>query len=255
MSRSLRNNFIDNLFKINKYLIVFDPQDLFHYVVGTKDKNISENFFKYCFDILAWSLWSATSRGGNNVLMNIYSFDNSAVLSLLHNVSLSVLICILFQGRRNVYAIGGVGSHEAPPWLAPSGKIVEIPGHYPRLSVLYWSLYNNTCSFCIFIDREVCVIKVHTHGWRQLMAWSNLANLFCGSSHDFCQLYYNIKQIDFIFLCFCAVIDHRWRHSVWRTKSHGTRLRLVRISFFTRHDVICDLLQYRRTQKWNRFVN
>ena len=53
------------------------------------------------------------------------------------------------------------------------------------------------------------------------MAWSNLANLFRGSSHDFCQLYYNIKQIDFIFLCFCTVIDHRWRHSVWRTKSHA----------------------------------
>ena len=52
------------------------------------------------------------------------------------------------------------------------------------------------------------------------MAWSNLANLFCGSSHDFCQLYYNIKQIDFIFLCFCTVII-RWRHSVWRTKSQA----------------------------------
>ena len=82
-------------------------------------------------------------------------------------------------------------------------------------------LYNNTCSFCIFIGRELCVIKVYTHGWRQLMAWSNLANSFRGSSHDFCQLYYNIKQIDFIFLCFCTVIDHRWRHSVWRTKSHA----------------------------------
>ena len=85
----------------------------------------------------------------------------------------------------------------------------------------YYYLYDNTCSFCIFIGRELCVIKVHTHGWRQLMAWSNLANLFRGSSHDFCQLYYNIKQIDFIFLCFCTVIDHRWRHSVWRTKSHA----------------------------------
>ena len=84
--------------------------------------------------------------------------------------------------------------------------------------------YNITCSFCIFIGRGLCVIKVHTHGWRQLMAWSNLNNLFCGSSHDFCQLYYNIKQIDFIFACVCTVIDHRWRHSVWRTKSHGTRL-------------------------------
>ena len=53
------------------------------------------------------------------------------------------------------------------------------------------------------------------------MAWSNLPNLFRGSSHDFCQLYYNIKQIDFIFLCFFTVIDHRWRHSGWRTKSHA----------------------------------
>ena len=60
-------------------------------------------------------------------------------------------------------------------------------------------LYNNTCSLCIFIGRELCVIEVHTHGWRQLMAWSNSANLFRGSTHDFCQLYYNIKQIDFIF--------------------------------------------------------
>ena len=73
--------------------------------------------------------------------------------------------------------------------------------------------HNNTCSFCIFIGRELCVIKVHTHGLRQLMAWSNLANLFRGSSHGFRQLYYNAKQIDFIFLCFCTVIDHIWRHS------------------------------------------
>ena len=89
------------------------------------------------------------------------------------------------------------------------------------MQVCHQVLYNNTCSFCIFIGRELCVIKVHTHGWRQLMAWSNLANLFRGSSHDFCQLYYSIKQIDFIFLCVCTVIDHRWRHSVWRTKSHA----------------------------------
>ena len=96
--------------------------------------------------------------------------------------------------------------------------------HYRRAHVhidVYWSLYNNTCSFCIFIGCELCVIKVHTHGWLQLMAWSNLAHLFRRSSHDFCQLYYNIKQIDFIFLCICTVIDHRWRHSVWRTKSHA----------------------------------
>ena len=28
----------------------------------------------------------------------------------------------------------------------------------------YCALYNNTCSSCIFIGRELCVIKVHTHG-------------------------------------------------------------------------------------------
>ena len=136
-----------------------------------------------------------------------------------------------------------------------SNNIVTIIALCQHRTTIDRTLYNNTCSFCIFICRELCVIRVHTHEWRQLMAWSNLANLFRGSSHDFCQLYDNIKQIDFIFLCFCIVIDHTWRHSVWRTKSHGTRLRLVRtFLFFTRYDVICDLLQYRRTQTWNLFV-
>ena len=98
----------------------------------------------------------------------------------------------------------------------------------------YTILYNNTCSFCIFIGRELCVIKVHTHGSRQLMAWSNLANLFRGSSHDFCQLYYSIKQIDFIFLCVCTVIDHRWRHSVCEGQkvTHSTASRAY---FFVLH--------------------
>ena len=79
----------------------------------------------------------------------------------------------------------------------------------------HFGLYNNTCSFCIFIGCvSLCVIKVHTRIFAYL-------RIFRGSSHDLCQLYYNIKQIDFIFLCFCTVIDHRWRHSVWRTKSHA----------------------------------
>ena len=29
---------------------------------------------------------------------------------------------------------------------------------------IYIYLYNNTCSFCIFIGRELCAIKVHSHG-------------------------------------------------------------------------------------------
>ena len=31
-----------------------------------------------------------------------------------------------------------------------------------------------------------------------------------------------IKQIDFVLTCVCTVIDHRWRHSVERTKKYGT---------------------------------
>ena len=50
---------------------------------------------------------------------------------------------------------------------------------------------------------------------------NGLTNIFCESWHDFCKLYYSIKQIDFIFWGVCTVIDHRWRHSVWRTKSHA----------------------------------
>ena len=111
------------------------------------------------------------------------------------------------------------------------------------LLAIYRALYNNTCSLCIFIGRELCVIKVHTHGWRQLMAWSNLANFFRGSSHDFCQLYYNIKQIDFIFLCVCTVIDHRWRHSVWRTKSHALDC-VSCVLFWSSHAMTSSVIYY-----------
>ena len=53
MFRTLRNKFIDNLYKINKSLMLFNTQDLFHYVLATKDKNIIKFSSKYCFDILA----------------------------------------------------------------------------------------------------------------------------------------------------------------------------------------------------------
>ena len=33
-----------------------------------------------------------------------------------------------------------------------------------NFTIIYQKLYNITCSFCIFIGRELCVIKVHTHG-------------------------------------------------------------------------------------------
>ena len=52
MFRALRNEFIDNLYKINKSLMLFNTQDLFHYVLAMKDENILKNSSKYSFDIL-----------------------------------------------------------------------------------------------------------------------------------------------------------------------------------------------------------
>ena len=52
MFRTLRNKFIDNLYKINRSLMLFNMQDLFHYVLAMKDKNIIKISSKYCFDIL-----------------------------------------------------------------------------------------------------------------------------------------------------------------------------------------------------------
>ena len=75
------------------------------------------------------------------------------------------------------------------------------------------------------------------------LAWCNLANLFYGSSHDFCQLYYNIKQIDFIFLCFCTVIDHRWRRSVWRKKVTALHY-VLWVLFCSSHAMTSSVIYY-----------
>ena len=40
MFRIEGNKFIDNLYKINKSLMLFNTEDLFHYVLAMKDKNI-----------------------------------------------------------------------------------------------------------------------------------------------------------------------------------------------------------------------
>ena len=53
MFRTLRYKFIDDLYKINKSLMLFNTQDLFHYIFAIKDKNILKILSKYCFDILA----------------------------------------------------------------------------------------------------------------------------------------------------------------------------------------------------------
>ena len=64
-----------------------------------------------------------------------------------------------------------------------------------------------------------------------------------------------IKQIDNIFPCVCTVIDHRRRHSVQRTTVTPLDVVLCRtFLFFTRCDVICDLLQYTHTGKCYLFV-
>ena len=65
-----------------------------------------------------------------------------------------------------------------------------------------------------------------------------------------------IKQIDNIFPCVCTVIDHRRCHSVQRTTVTQLDVVLCRtFLFFTRCDVICDLLQYTRSENviylWN----
>ena len=45
-------------------------------------------------------------------------------------------------------------------------KVIDVIEYIRRSipNVTNLNLYNNTCSFCIFVGRELCVIKVHTHG-------------------------------------------------------------------------------------------
>ena len=145
-----------------------------------------------------------------------------------------------------VWSFSGISSRIQPLAHMPCCSSWSFYLKQLKLPVLN-EMHTNSCT-----GPRLCAILRKLRHTRtdddQLMAWSNLANLFFESLHNFCQLYYNIKQIDFIFLGFCTVIDHRWRHDAWRTKSHGSRLRLVHtFLIFTRHDVICDLLQYRRT--------
>ena len=63
-------------------------------------------------------------------------------------------------------------------------------------------------------------------------------------------LLYKLKQIDYIFPRVC-VYCNRWQKTSQGAKnnSHASRLRLVSyFIFFTHCDVICDLLQYTRTE-------
>ena len=61
----------------------------------------------------------------------------------------------------------------------------------------------------LIISREVCVIIVQTH---MMMSSDGVIHLIKVFSPRLFKLSYYVKQIDFIFLCFSTVIDHR-RHS------------------------------------------
>ena len=47
---------------------------------------------------------------------------------------------------------------------ADHSRVNVITGVGTGFRLYITQLYNNTCSFCIFIGRELCFIKVHTHG-------------------------------------------------------------------------------------------
>ena len=53
MFATLRQDFIDDLYKINHSFISFKLEDLFHYVMATHDTSIMRQFSTYCYDILS----------------------------------------------------------------------------------------------------------------------------------------------------------------------------------------------------------
>ena len=68
-------------------------------------------------------------------------------------------------------------------------------------------------------------------------------------------LLYETNRLHFsvcVCVCVCTVIVHRRRHSVKEESRRSTSSRTC--LFFTRCDVICDLLQYTYTEKCNLFV-
>ena len=101
--------------------------------------------------------------------------------------------------------------------------------------------------------------RTHTDGVKSTSNHvSRLVFLFsCPSNPSINHLnFYCIKQIEYIFPCVCTVIDHRRRHSVYRTTV--TPLDFVSCRtflFFTRCGVICGLsVQHTHTERCNVFV-
>ena len=68
-------------------------------------------------------------------------------------------------------------------------------------------------------------------------------------------LLYCIKQIYFVLLCVCSVIDHRRCQNVVRTSgTHLPNCLCATFLFLPHFEVFCDLLLNRHTATWNPFV-
>ena len=100
-----------------------------------------------------------------------------------------------------------------------------------RFMVL-WSVQNQqqVYLFCFFL--------LHRH----FNKWDFVHMQYCYKYISLNRGYIFNKQITFCRVC--AGIDHRWRHSVQRTKKDDTRRsRVTWLLSFTHCDVFCDLLQ------------
>ena len=53
MFATSRQDFIDDLYKINHSFIFFKLEDLFHYVMAMHDTSIMRRLSEYCYDILS----------------------------------------------------------------------------------------------------------------------------------------------------------------------------------------------------------
>ena len=114
----------------------------------------------------------------------------------------------------------------------------------------YKQLCNNVTSVLV-VDRDV--VK-DTQRWSQIYVRSRQQTcLFFFMPQKYLNKPFELlRQIDYIFPFVCAVIDHRWRYIVQRTKIYYTRRsRVAWLLFFTRCDVFCDLLQYHTQGKYN----
>ena len=94
-----------------------------------------------------------------------------------------------------------------------------------------------------------------THRWRQIHVRSHQRTFFFhapkNSSIKHLNLYlylYKANRLHFSMRVYCNGSQKTSQHV--KNNSHATRL-----LFFTRFDVICDLLQYTHTENYNLFVN